>query len=82
MERLDAYLRAVNASLQECPEAFNGVCVNITINVLHGVVNDLMRVISGQSAIGEKGITYLNFWITLSHANKLARCGAAALPRV
>ena len=56
MKRFDAHISTVDTSLQQRPEVFEAVGVNATVDVLDGVIYDLMRVLPGQSLIGEKEI--------------------------
>jgi hypothetical protein len=54
---LDAHIGSVDASLQETPKVFDVVRVNIAVNVLDRVVDDLVRVVGSQSAIGQQRVT-------------------------
>lgn len=56
MERFDTDICAVDATLQEAPKVLNTVCVYATINILHGRVYYLMRVLACQSALREQFI--------------------------
>jgi len=51
VERFHADIGAFDAALQEAPEVFNPVSVNIPLHVLTGMVNDLMRVFPRQSVV-------------------------------
>jgi hypothetical protein len=52
VERLDADICSVELPLHQRPEILHCVGVDVTIRVLHGVVDDLMPVIFGQAVIG------------------------------
>jgi hypothetical protein len=51
MERLDRNISAFEAALEKRPEVLNPVRVNLPVNVLPGVVNNLMDVFLMQTAI-------------------------------
>jgi hypothetical protein len=57
MERLDANIGSTDAALDEAPEILKTVCMNTAIDVLHGMVYDLMGVLPGESLIGEQRIS-------------------------
>lgn len=44
MKRLDTHIRSLDGSLQERPEIFHAIRVNVAINVGFGVVNYLVGV--------------------------------------
>jgi len=56
MKRFDTHIRATDAELEKRPEVLQPVRVDAPVNVLDGVVNDLVGVISGQSVIGTERI--------------------------
>src|SRR5271166_3251849 len=56
MERLDADIGPSNATLHETPEVLQSVCVDATIDVLHGMVYNLMDILSSQITIGAERI--------------------------
>src|ERR1700677_2130778 len=56
MERLNTNVGTANAALQERPEVLQSVGMNVSIDVLGGVVYDLMGVVSGQSLVGKQSI--------------------------
>jgi hypothetical protein len=56
VERLDAHIGAVDSALEQAPEVFESVCVNLPIDVFDGVVNNLMGELTLQTIIGQKGI--------------------------
>src|SRR5271170_1422738 len=56
MKRFDRNIRARDAALEKRPEILKPVGMHATVNVLNGVVNNLMRVVRSESAIGEQGI--------------------------
>jgi len=51
MERLNAHIRAINAAFQQAPEIFEAVSVNLAIDVLDGVIYDLMSIVASQSFV-------------------------------
>src|ERR1035437_2423995 len=57
MERLDANVSAINAALQQAPEVFKAVGVDAPVHVLHGMIDNLVRVFTLKSFIGEQGIS-------------------------
>lgn len=56
VEWLDRNVGALESSLEKRPEVFHAVCVNLSVNVLLGVVNGLVDEILVQSPIGKKCI--------------------------
>ncbi len=56
MEWLGADIGAFESALEETPEVFEAVGVDLTVNVTLGMVDDLMHKIFVQSLIGEKRI--------------------------
>src|SRR5688572_22322223 len=52
MERLDGYVGATDGSLQQRPEVFAAVRMNLPVNVRLGMVNNLMRVFVAQASVG------------------------------
>ena len=52
MKRLDTNVGSVDAALQQAPEVFKAVSVNLPVNVLLGMVNDLVGVLLSQSVVG------------------------------
>lgn len=51
MKRLNANIRAFDRTLQKTPKVLNAVRVNISPNILNGMVNNLMDVFSVKAAI-------------------------------
>ena len=47
VKRFDRYVSAVDSALEQAPIVFQPVGVNLSIDVFDGVVDDLMRVVSG-----------------------------------
>ncbi len=56
MERFDANVSSLNAPLQEAPEVFEGVGVDVSANVFHGMVNNLMEEFCFESLITRERI--------------------------
>src|SRR5665213_951626 len=56
VERLNAYIGSVDATLEKAPKVLQAVCVNLAINVLNRVIYDLMSVFSGKTFIGQQSI--------------------------
>ncbi len=56
MERLGADIGALESPLEETPEVFESIGMNLPVNVAFGMVNDLVDKILVQSLIGEKRI--------------------------
>src|SRR2546430_2382763 len=54
MKRLDAHIGSSDTALEQTPEIFNSVCVNLAINVLRGVVNDFVLVLALQSLVASQ----------------------------
>ena len=54
MERLNTYIGSTDAALQERPEVFESVGVNLSVNVCARVIDNLMRVIAGEPIVGKK----------------------------
>ena len=44
MERFDRNVGAIDAALQKAPEILQSVGVNIPVDILDGVIDDLVRV--------------------------------------
>jgi hypothetical protein len=57
VERFDRYIRAFDGALQERPEVFEAVGVNLSVHIPFSVVNHLMHVISAQAVIGLQRIS-------------------------
>jgi len=51
MERFDAYVSSRDAALQERPEVFDSVGMDSTVNVLHGMVDNLVLIFSLQAFV-------------------------------
>src|SRR6267378_1268947 len=51
MERLDAHVGTRNSTLQERPKVFYSVGMDPTVNVLHGMVDDLVLILSMQAFV-------------------------------
>jgi len=51
VERFDADVCSVQAALQQAPEIFHRVCVNIAVHVLNGVIDDGVLVVGLQPVI-------------------------------
>jgi hypothetical protein len=56
MERFDAHVGPINSTLQEAPEVFHPVRVNVPVNILLRVIDDLVRVLAVERIVGEKFI--------------------------
>ena len=56
MERLDTHVGPLNGSLEERPEVLAAIGVDLAINVALGVVDDLVRVVSVESFVGQQEI--------------------------
>jgi hypothetical protein len=57
MEWLNTDVGSAKPSLQERPEVFESVSVNLPVNVGQGVVDDLVGVFAGETLIGKQRIT-------------------------
>ena len=57
MCRLNRYVRPLKASFEQCPEVFQPVCVNQTVNVPLHMVNEFINEIRVKSAIGREGVS-------------------------
>ena len=57
MERLDADIGSVDAALEQAPEVFQSVSVDLPVNVLDGVIDDLMRILASKTIVGKQGIS-------------------------
>src|SRR5580700_11429513 len=57
MERLNRNVGTANAALEERPEVLQSVGMDVSIDVLDGVVYNLMRVIGGQPFVGEQRVS-------------------------
>jgi hypothetical protein len=53
MERLDTHVGSADAALEKTPEVLKAIGVNLPVDELDSMVNDLVRIVSGQSLIGE-----------------------------
>src|ERR1035437_8223599 len=56
MKRFHAYVSAIDAALQQAPEVFKAVGMNAPVHVLHGMIDDLVRVFALESFVGKQGI--------------------------
>jgi hypothetical protein len=56
MERFDAHVSTVDTTLQQRPEVLKAVRVDAPVDVLHGVIDNLVGVLSSQTIIGEERI--------------------------
>src|SRR5688572_24187519 len=54
VEWLDADIGSMKPTLQETPEVFHGICVDVAANILDGVVNDFVRVLSFKADVRQK----------------------------
>lgn len=52
MERLDADVGSAKSALQQTPEIFHRVGVDISIRIFHSMVDDSMFVVLAQSVVG------------------------------
>ena len=52
MKRFDTNIGSRDAALQQAPEVFEAVSVNLPVNVSFRMIHDLVGVFSGQSVIG------------------------------
>ena len=52
MEWFDTNVASRDAALQQTPEVFESISVNLPINVFLGMVNDLVSIVLSQSVIG------------------------------
>ena len=55
-ERLDRNVGSLQASFQKAPEVLHAVGVGMTLDVLDGVIHDLMLVVGVQSFIRLQGV--------------------------
>jgi len=56
MKRLHANVGSRNPALEKRPEILKAVRMDAPVNILNGMVHDLMRVIRCQSFVGEQGV--------------------------
>jgi len=56
MKRFDRHIRARDAALEERPEILKAVGVYAAIHVLHGMIDNLVRVVGSESFIGKQSI--------------------------
>ena len=56
MEWFDTNVGSRDAALQQAPEVFEAVSVNLPVYVLLGMVNDFMGVLGSQSVIGRQSV--------------------------
>ena len=56
MKRFDTHVGSGNASLQQRPEIFEAVGMNASIDVLDGVIDNRMGVVSTESLIGHESV--------------------------
>src|SRR5260370_18608894 len=56
MKRLHAHVGSRYAALEQAPEVLKSISVYTAIYVLYGVVNNLVRIIAGESIIRFQGI--------------------------
>src|SRR5438128_452165 len=56
MKRFDTDIGSVDTALQQRPEVFHAVGVNLAVNVSNRVVDHLMRVVTLKTAIGKQRI--------------------------
>jgi hypothetical protein len=54
MERFDPDISSLQSALEQVPEAFQIVCVNIAIHVFDRMINDDVLVISFQTVVGQQ----------------------------
>lgn len=52
MERFDTYVGAAQSALQEAPEVLQTVCMNVSLDVGFGVVDELVDIIGAESEVG------------------------------
>src|SRR5258707_4042263 len=57
MKRFNAHIGSIDAALQERPEVFDPVRVNLTVNILLSMVDHVMRVFILKFGIRRKGVT-------------------------
>ena len=57
VERFDADVCAGKRSLEQAPDVFDPICMNLPVNVLFGMVDDLMLEVVGQVAVRAKRIS-------------------------
>jgi hypothetical protein len=56
VEWFDAYVCAIDTALQQAPEIFKAVCMDVAFYILNGMVNYLMRVVASEPVIGQERI--------------------------
>ena len=56
MERFYTHIGSRDAPLEEAPEVLKAIGMHPAIDILDGVIHNLVRVVAGESAIGEKRI--------------------------
>src|SRR6185369_11811975 len=57
MKRFDTNIGSAQASLEQAPEVLDSVCVNEPVNILHRVVNNLVRIVTLKTRVREKRIS-------------------------
>jgi hypothetical protein len=80
MERLNTHIGSIDAALEQTPEVLKAIGMNPPVDVLHGMVNNLMGIVAGKTFIGEKEVsiesrTSLDMLADLSLQDSLATGG-------
>src|SRR5215211_4082185 len=57
MKRFNTDISTTKTAFQKTPKVLYSVGVNVTVNILHRVVNHFVRVLTRQSLIGKKSIS-------------------------
>lgn len=45
MKRLDAHISSLDPALQEAPEVFDGVGMNVSMHIFNGMINDSVGIL-------------------------------------
>ena len=56
MKRFDAHIGSIDSTLQEAPEVFETIGMNLTVDVFDRVIDNLMGVLRAESTVGHEGI--------------------------
>ena len=56
MERFNRNIGALEPALQQTPKVFHSVCMNLTVNIFHSVVNNLMHVLRAEPFVRKQRI--------------------------
>ena len=74
MERRHGHVRAAQAALQERPEVFKAVCMDVTSNVFKGVVNEMWAISTHSGTPNRAPVVILDalFYLPILYNHSLA----------